>query len=57
MILFITELQEEQWVVDKLIEHEGHNVKIELLYDEILLSCEDCHEVVLNYFKKGVVDY
>lgn len=55
-MVFITEIQSEQWTVDRLVDHVEHNVRIELLDDEILLCCDDCHEIILNYFKKGVID-
>lgn len=56
IVVFITEIQSEQWTVDRLVDHVEHNVRIELLDDEILLCCDDCHEIILNYFKKGVID-
>ena len=54
---FVTELEEEQLIVDSLVSHERcKDIYIERLDDEIMLCCGDCHEVILNYFKKGVID-
>lgn len=49
----VTENSSEQWIVDRLALHEGHDVGIEVLEDEVLLSCHDCQEVVLNFLEKG----
>lgn len=53
---FITELSSEQWIVNQLLRHEGHDISIEVLDDEVLVSCEDCQEIVINFFREGVVD-
>ena len=53
---FITELSEEQWIVDRLSQHSDCRVYIDTLKDEIMLCCDDCQEVIINFFRKGVLD-
>ena len=54
---FITEEEKEQWIVDRLISHEEcKDVFIEVLDDEVMLCCEDCQEIILNFFKEGAFD-
>lgn len=54
--MFVTEMRSEQWIVDRLVQHEGHEIKIELLDDEALVYCDDCQEIIINFFKEGVLD-
>lgn len=54
---FTTEIKNEQWVVDKLLQHSRcKDVYIEVLDDEVMLCCEDCQEIIMNFFRKGVLD-
>lgn len=54
---FTTEIRSEQWIVDKLSQHECcENVFIEKLDDEVMLCCEDCQEIIINFFRKGVFE-
>lgn len=54
---FTTEIRSEQWIVDKLSQHECcENVFIEKLDDEVMLCCENCQEIIINFFRKGVFE-
>lgn len=49
---FITEAPSDQWVVDEMVKHIGHNVKIVTYGDNqpsTVLECLDCNEVVLYF--------
>lgn len=53
---FITESLDDQWIVDRLVQHDNCKVYIEILEDEVVLCCDDCQEIIVNFFRKGVLD-
>lgn len=46
--MFTTGNNSEPWIIDKLLEHRGHNIDIEVLGDEVSVYCNSCHEIVVS---------
>lgn len=50
---FIAKDSEEQWIVNQLQGHEGHELGTEIFQGEVVVFCKDCQDVLLNFYGEG----
>lgn len=50
--IFVAKEPEEQWIINQLQGHEGHELGTEIFQREVIVFCKDCQDVLLNFYRE-----